>query len=293
MVQPQIVEYAASQTKLGLSKDLIKSALTGAGWSASDVDDSLKSLGASPAAKPEEKKPGGISIKLADLVGNSKLEPLPAKVGSSVAKKPDASAQQSASEGVTPKKGKARIVAVALAAVAFAGASGAVYFYLQTNDLQTSAASLRAERDTAKAGTAALTAQVDTLTKDKNDLTTKAGSLAGENELLSAKLSFFIVPPNVASSANMAFVIQGTIAGSASTLYTVTADDGIKVSIKNSKDVNVNAALKDLIGTKVGVSGTHAPGSKEVIVNAVNGASVVATSTAAVQSIPQTPPPVL
>ena len=44
MVQDQLVEYISTQLKLGVSRDAIKSALTGVGWVSLDVEDTLKKV---------------------------------------------------------------------------------------------------------------------------------------------------------------------------------------------------------------------------------------------------------
>jgi hypothetical protein len=44
MIQDQLVEYISSQFKLGISRDTIKSALTGVGWAPLDVEDTLKKV---------------------------------------------------------------------------------------------------------------------------------------------------------------------------------------------------------------------------------------------------------
>ena len=44
MIQDQLVEYVSTQMKLGVSRDAIKSALTGVGWQAADVEDTLKKV---------------------------------------------------------------------------------------------------------------------------------------------------------------------------------------------------------------------------------------------------------
>ncbi|MDO8516428.1 MAG: hypothetical protein Q7S28_04200 [bacterium] len=46
---------------------------------------------------------------------------------------------------------------------------------------------------------------------------------------------------------------------------------GLFIPIVNSSDVSVDAALKPLLETAVTVSGTHAPGSREITVTSVNG----------------------
>ena len=52
MVQDHLVEYVSTQIKLGISRDAIKTALTGVGWSAPDVEDTLKKVegGSAPTA---------------------------------------------------------------------------------------------------------------------------------------------------------------------------------------------------------------------------------------------------
>ncbi len=51
MVQDQLVEYISSQMKLGVSRETIKAALTGAGWAVMDVEDTFKKVegGGKPA----------------------------------------------------------------------------------------------------------------------------------------------------------------------------------------------------------------------------------------------------
>ena len=52
MVQDSLVEYISSQVKLGVGRDAIKASLTGAGWQASDVDDTFKKIDGGPSAQP-------------------------------------------------------------------------------------------------------------------------------------------------------------------------------------------------------------------------------------------------
>jgi hypothetical protein len=96
MVQESIVEYINTQMKLGVSRDTIKTTLTGAGWVAADVEDTLKKVelakmaqpiaavsampSASPAAKPftpastvstGSASPAPQTIRVSDLVSSS------------------------------------------------------------------------------------------------------------------------------------------------------------------------------------------------------------------------------
>jgi len=52
MVQESIVEYINAQMKLGVSRDTIKTTLTGAGWVAADVEDTLKKIEVAKMAQP-------------------------------------------------------------------------------------------------------------------------------------------------------------------------------------------------------------------------------------------------
>jgi hypothetical protein len=91
MVQDSIVDYINVQMKLGLSREVIKATLTGAGWQAADVEDTLKKVeagklvaqpvvAAAAPAKPAEfvaakplgaSGPGPQTIKVSDLVSSS------------------------------------------------------------------------------------------------------------------------------------------------------------------------------------------------------------------------------
>lgn len=52
MVQESIVEYINAQMKLGVSRDTIKTTLTGAGWVTADVEETLKKVEAAKMAQP-------------------------------------------------------------------------------------------------------------------------------------------------------------------------------------------------------------------------------------------------
>ena len=95
MVQDSIVDYINAQMKLGISRDAIKTTLTGAGWQAADVEDTLKKIegarmaqpmatvAAAAAVKPTMAEPmvaakpvGGVNpapqtIRVSDLVSSS------------------------------------------------------------------------------------------------------------------------------------------------------------------------------------------------------------------------------
>jgi cell division protein FtsB len=109
MVQDQIVDYINSQMKLGVSRDAIKATLTGAGWQAADVEDTLKKVEAAkvvaqpasaqlaqpvqaaqpvvasriitpvtPASSANSAASGPQVIKMSDLVSSSAAPAMPA-----------------------------------------------------------------------------------------------------------------------------------------------------------------------------------------------------------------------
>lgn len=61
MIQESIVEYINAQMKLGVSRDTIKSTLTGAGWVAVDVDDTFKKIDSAKMAQPISAMPATAS----------------------------------------------------------------------------------------------------------------------------------------------------------------------------------------------------------------------------------------
>lgn len=125
MVQESLVEYINAQMKLGVSRDTIKTTLTGAGWAAADVEDTLKKMdgakavppastavtaaAAKPAetVKPAEPAAGRVvtpvgsggpppqTIKVSDLVSSSATAPMTAST-------PKASASKSPLTGPAP-----------------------------------------------------------------------------------------------------------------------------------------------------------------------------------------------
>jgi hypothetical protein len=52
MIQDQLVDYINAQMKLGVSRDTIKTTLVGAGWQATDVEDTLKKVESAKMSQP-------------------------------------------------------------------------------------------------------------------------------------------------------------------------------------------------------------------------------------------------
>jgi hypothetical protein len=65
MIQESIVDYINSQMKLGVSRDAIKTTLTGAGWVAADVEDTLKKVEAAKMSSPISAMPAASAMTAA------------------------------------------------------------------------------------------------------------------------------------------------------------------------------------------------------------------------------------
>ena len=128
--------------------------------------------------------------------------------------------------------------------------------------------------DAAKSQVVDLNAKMDDLQKVNDALTKTNDDLMSANSELTDDLSFFVVPADSSASSGLSVVFGGVLAGGGKNEYSVTATSGLKVFVKNSADANVDAALSPLVGQAVQISGTHALGSREITITAVNGNSV-------------------
>lgn len=57
MIQDQLVDYISAQLKLGIPRDTVKSALVGVGWTAQDVEDTLKKIESPSVSTPAAATP--------------------------------------------------------------------------------------------------------------------------------------------------------------------------------------------------------------------------------------------
>jgi hypothetical protein len=72
------------------------------------------------------------------------------------------------------------------------------------------------------------------------------------------------------------FRVKGVITQDAKGVYTITTPRNIVLTVKNSKDSKVDTTLKPMVGQNVvaSLSGVHAPMSKDLTVESINGVSV-------------------
>ncbi len=283
MVQQQLVDYIKSQLQLGVSREALKPSLLAAGWAGTDVEDSLKSVEPKTGAGPVVERPQ--TIMVSDLLVGSPMGETGAAGKKDVKgkeKAPTELPEKIKQLGKMPvvSHGKPPVVLIALAALAILSAGGAVFFYLQNNNIKGQIASYSAQSAAANAKVNDLTSQLGKLASDSNS---RIAAITAESDKLSRELYFFVVPAGFSSSTPEAdFSLRGILSGSGRIPYVVTTADGLKVSVKNSKDPKVDAMLNPLISKTIEISGTHVVGSRDVTVTAVSGSSTVTVSSSSV-----------
>ena len=308
MIQDQLVEYVSSQLKAGVSRDAVKAALTGVGWPAGDVEDTLKKVegagkpaapagaavpaGAAPAGampmagmpasvKPMSAMPSSTvkpsgpqpqSIRMSDLVSAStagSVSPLP-----SVSPKAQSATARPMNAVAAPKRGRAMMIVGIVVVVALAGLAG--FLYWENNGLAAKVASLGGESANVTSNLSSLNGQVEALTASNTVLTAQEASLTAENADLLNNLSFVAVPVGVTgASATSTVSVSGALTGGKSS-YVLTTAYGVVIYVSNAKDAKVAAALTPLIGSTstVQLAGTHAAGSQYILVTGVNGTAL-------------------
>ncbi len=293
MVQDQLVEYVSSQMKLGVARATIKSALIGAGWQETDVEDTLKkaegsarpvasSPAASPAAfsAPRTSSPAFVSqaqlgktgepqaIRVSDLVSASGSA---TAVSMKMGDKTNSFIKASAG----PKKGGSLMKIVGIAVIVLlAGLAG--FLYWQNTGLSSKEASLASASAAVATNITSLNNEVAQFDASNTALTAEVASLTAENADLKANLSFAAVPPLASGApATETVSLTGKLTAGRSS-YALTTSYGVVAYVGNAKDAKVIAALAPLLTStsSVTLTGTHVPGSQYFTITAVNGTSV-------------------
>jgi hypothetical protein len=112
-----------------------------------------------------------------------------------------------------------------------------------------------------------VTAERDGAKEELADLTT-------DNLALLNEVAFLAAPIAGGSAADVPANIKGTLSGGGTIAYAVTTPHGLRITVKNYKDLKVDAILKPLVGTEVELGGTHKPLAMDITVTTVNGVSV-------------------
>jgi Tfp pilus assembly protein PilE len=308
MVQDQLVEYISSQMAAGVSRDTIKNTLTGAGWQAADVEDTLKKVESTKTSQPittpstaatvatSAKPLGPQTIKMSDLISTS--DPVmssgaatstkPSSISSSsvsssqkvftgaspVQVKPGATSYTAAGFSDKPRSSHGALITEIILGVLVVGIGAlAGYLYFQNNTLNAQVAAANTTN-----GSSAQ--QLVTLQKSSQASTTamqsQIATLSNNNSELQAELSFYAVPPNTSSGVTSTATLNGTLSGGGKLPYLITATYGAKIYISNSKDASVTLELAPIAANSSTASftGIYLPGADSMTLTAVNGTSL-------------------
>ena len=307
MITPQLLDYIKGQMQKGATPDMIKTALTKAGWPPNDVSEALSVATAPMVSMPPTTTPASPASAATPTTPAKNIDIQPAAASQSQGEsmsisfsEPDLQSIDLGSVPSEPTKASTFLSGVSSASsmnikkvlpfimvgVLILGSVGAaVYFYTKIGESDAQAQTLTAQ-------VATLQAQLNTLNAQNQELNTKVASLGAENASLDSQLSLFASPAIVGTSTqDVAMAVTGML-GNSNGSYTLTTNKNIIFVVKNSKDAGVEATLRPLLGSEVELSGTHAPASRQVTVDKVNG-NVITTpppaNTATTTSVTTTP----
>ncbi len=234
----------------------------GAGWAEGDVADALKEGGeAGPAVQPAA----------AAAASPAAMSPLESFSKPAASTKTDMGMPKDVAPATVHSEHHVSVPLIAISAAAFVFASLAGYLFWQGGSSSADLAGLNSQISSLTSSSAKLQAQVADLTKSNADLAGQAKTLTDSNTQLAGELSFYLG----AGTSTVTSTIKGVLSGGAGKAFSLMTADGIKVSLKNSLDAKIAAALQAAAtSSEVSVTGTHLPKSFELTVSAVNGAAV-------------------
>ena len=156
--------------------------------------------------------------------------------------------------------------------VGFAATSA--WLYLQNGSLKKEVAEILGAGAGTGAQIAELNSKVDSLTSELQSAKTESQSAKTESQSLKTEFSFLAVPPGGQAKELEISGIKGTIHGGGKDQYSLTTANGAEIVVSNSKDKEVDSALKPLVDKEAEVSGKYTPGITKIEVTAVNGVAV-------------------
>src|SRR3989344_1749808 len=248
MANQQLIDFIKQQMGAGERKETVKSTLRASGWGDAEVDEAMAVVGGTDTS----------IAAVSESVTRDIFKPRMAASAKSAGTPSIFALHRSSRRWGLPASLGAIILVLVL---------GGGWLYKTSADLSGQVARLSGEN-------AAFTYQIVLLSKENNSLRIEADSLRATSSDLEDQLSILIVPSGTSMSQELPVNVKGTLAGSGSAGYTITTSRGIVLTIKNYRDAKVATALLPLVGTTIGITGTHLPGSKSVTVASVNGIAI-------------------
>jgi hypothetical protein len=321
MIQDQLVEYIDSQLKAGITAETLKTTLVGAGWQAVDVDDTMKKVQApqgaqvaatvsaapSTAKAPAQPAMQPQVIRVSDLVSTSSASPTKVNPMSAGIAKPTSSfsvqpmqvssaktdavmtriaagaTNGSVMSATGPKKSHAIETETILGILMVVCGVAAAFLFFQNRNLSGQIATLNGTSGSAISQLAEAQSQLSAST---TALEVQIASTTANNDALALELSFYAAASGTSATTTFTTMLTGTVLGGGKISYVITTAHGAKVYVSNSKDVNVIALLKPLVGgtAPIQFSGNYIPGADTIALTAVNGVSTTPVPVAATSS---------
>lgn len=296
MANSQLTAYVSAQLDKGVARDAITQALVGAGWMQADVDAALSEVMASRATSPVTATPATAAAASTTMQPAMGMSASPAMGSPMAASSMSTSAANtpvtpaaffSATPATTavgaeitesPRRSLTWVFVLAGILIALALVGGGTYYYFmggQSTDLS----QLNPINNTAAQDLA--TAQ-----QERDQLRAEVGTLSASVSDLENQLSFFQTTTTTSTVAT----VKGTLGTTTTNTWILTTSRNVVITVSNSKDAAVAAALLPLKGAEVELTGTHAPVSALLKVTVVNGTAVTAVVPAAT-STPATSTP--
>ncbi len=303
-VNQQLKDYISQQLKLGVSKDVVKSTLLGAGWSESDVSEAMASVespavsqSVSPAAAGETKpveqaqpvtnpsetvgtvKSLEVKPEIKTPAAGSEKIPPASFVTSDIFRAKDEPLFQPKETAQKPSLAdKPQIISVNEKAAKTAPRQFVLPLILGILLLASLAAAgffyyqnsgSQDQINSLSQENSSLRNQLSAFSNDKSNLTSQISSLNDTINELKNELSIFAIVGT--STAELPVTVKGILSTGGRAGYSLTTANNIVVYVKNSKDAKVEAALKPLVGSELAIGGTHSTGSSSITVTTING----------------------
>lgn len=178
-------------------------------------------------------------------------------------------------------------------------AAAAAFLFFENQGLSSQVTSVNGQSGSVASQIASLQQELSAST---TALEAQIASTTAQNASLALDLSFYVVPPSSApATTTFTTSLMGIVSGGGKNSYVITAPDGTKVTVSNSKDANVVALMDPLVGvtTTIGqFAGNYVPGVASIALTAVDGQSTTpppaeptstATSSATSAAMPASP----
>jgi hypothetical protein len=231
-------------------------------------------------------KPATVQTAQPMQIASAKTDAVMARIATGAAGgvRPTGATSATFTASIPAKKSHAIETETILGILMVAFGVAAIFFFFENRSLSGQISSLNGTSGGVSSQLTALQSQIDAST---TALEAQIASTTAGSDALALSLSFYAVPPGTVATTTFTTTLEGTVSGGGKYSYVIMTPYGAKIPVSNSKDVNVIALLKSIVGgtTSAQFAGNYVPGVDTIALSAVNGVSttpppVAATSTA-------------